>query len=123
MDTANDLGANARQFLYGARAGLRFTFAGLTSARAVSQLRNTGCIEEVTPADPWYSPGMYVFTARGAAWGRLLPHHYTIVPSPKMDTPDLVAALCVCGYKSGPTTENQARHRGNSHINAKKAQA
>lgn len=115
----NALGASARQYLYGARAGLRFTFGGELNPRAVGQLLNSGSIVAVTPDDEWYVPGMYQWTDKGADLGRALPHHYETIPSPKMDAPDLVAARCICGYQSGPTTEGQARHRGNAHVNAK----
>ena len=56
-------------------------------------------------------------------WVPELPaeHEMTIVPSPKMDTPSLVASVCSCGkYRSGPTTENDARKSWQQHVDAKK---
>lgn len=44
-------------------------------------------------------------------------HTLTLVPSPKMDTPDLVAAECACGnYRSGPHTEHGALADGRQHV-------
>lgn len=49
-----------------------------------------------------------------------MAHVIRIVPAPKMDTPSLVAAECSCGnYRSGSTTENDARKRGEAHVAAK----
>lgn len=118
-----ELGASAQRYLYSARAGIRFVFAGEASPQTVGQLLNSGCIEQIEYGDPYYAPGMYRFTDKGAAVGKTLPHRYEIVPRPKMDTPELVAAKCICGYLSGSTDENQAHHRGRAHINAKKVQA
>lgn len=46
-------------------------------------------------------------------------HQITIVPAPKMDTQGLVAAVCICGYRSGSTSDNEARKSGRQHLNAK----
>lgn len=55
-------------------------------------------------------------TVRRAGGG----HTVTIVPSPKMDTQSLVAAVCSCGrYRSGSTTEPEARKAWRSHADAK----
>lgn len=117
------LGAEAQRFLYGARAGVAFTFGGNTTPVAVNQLLQSGCIDRVNPDEPYYVPGLYRFTRRGQAIAETLPHRIDIVPSPKMDTPNLVKAVCICGmYESGPTTEAQAQHRGTAHINDKKVQ-
>ena len=49
-------------------------------------------------------------------------HVISIVPAPKMDAPSLVAAECSCGeYRSSPTTENDARTRGEHHRRDKAA--
>jgi hypothetical protein len=46
-------------------------------------------------------------------------HTVAIVASPKMDTPSLVAAKCTCGnYRSGPTSESDARQSGRQHVAA-----
>lgn len=118
-----ELGATATQFLYGARAGARFTFGGTVAPNAVNQLIQGGYVERVPPGDPEYAPGIYRFTPKGAEVARQLPHHYKIVPSPKMDAPDLVSAVCICGYRSAPNTKARARHSGNVHVNAKKVRA
>lgn len=118
-----ELGAAAQKFLYGARANTAFTFGGDCSPQVINQLLQSGCIIRVEYGDPYYMPGLYRFTPKGAAIGKTLPHRYTIVPAPKMDTPELVAAKCICGYKSSSCTEAQAHHRGTAHINAKKVQA
>ncbi len=47
-------------------------------------------------------------------------HGMTLVPRPKMDTPELVAAVCACGdYTSGPSSEPGARQSWRDHADAK----
>jgi hypothetical protein len=46
-------------------------------------------------------------------------HTLSLVPSPKMDAPGLVAADCACGnYRSGPRTESGAYADGRKHVAA-----
>jgi hypothetical protein len=46
-------------------------------------------------------------------------HTLSLVPSPKMDAPGLVAAECACGgYRSGPSTEHGAYADGRQHVAA-----
>lgn len=47
-------------------------------------------------------------------------HSISIVPAPKMDTPNLVASVCSCGtYRSSSGTEQSARKAGQQHVAAK----
>lgn len=49
-------------------------------------------------------------------------HVIDIVPAGKMDTPNLVAAVCSCGtYRSCPGSENASRKSGDQHVAAKTA--
>jgi hypothetical protein len=114
-----NVGAQALTFLYQAHAGRRFVFGGRATPVTINQLRNAGYVEEIPYDDEWYSPGMYRWTDLGAHVAKTLPHTLEIIPSPKMDSPDLVAAKCSCGYQSSATTEPHARHRWASHANNK----
>lgn len=46
-------------------------------------------------------------------------HTISLVSAPKMDAPGLVAAVCCCGnYRSGSTSEHNARAAGVQHVAA-----
>jgi hypothetical protein len=47
-------------------------------------------------------------------------HELTIIPRPKMDAPNLVAARCSCGaYESAPGNESNVRRSWEHHRDAK----
>jgi hypothetical protein len=60
--------------------------------------------------------------AAAAALAPVPGHGCTIVESPKMDAPGLVAAVCECGeYRSSPGNENRVRVAHRHHAQAKAA--